>query len=133
MAEPFAIPGDVAVLLGRDLTAAEHDMVSARLDQASAMIRLQVPGLDGRIASGVLSSTVVAGVAADMVLRVVHNPTGVRTTTRAIDDYQRSDTVDSSRSEGALYLSEREAAMLRGRRSRAFSIIPSSGPSWVCG
>ena len=129
MDAPYAIPEDVAALLGRALTDGETAMVGARLEQASAMVRTEVPSVAARLADGSLNSVVVAGVVADMVLRVVQNPRGVRSTQQAIDDYSTSETVDASRSEGALYLSDREVRLLRGRRGRAFTISPDPGPA----
>lgn len=129
MADAFAVTDNVANIW-RPLTPAEEIVVATRLDQASAMIRAAVPDIDSRIVSGTLDRAVVAGVAADMVRRVMINPTAVRQRSQSIDDYQESETVDSSVSEGALYLSPRELTLLLGRRSRAFTIMPSAGPRW---
>lgn len=135
MADAYAVPADVAAIW-RPLTPAEVIAVNARIDQASAIVRSEVPTVDDRIDAGTLDRAVVSGVVADMVRRVMLNPDGVRQRSRSIDDYQESVTVDSSVSESALYLTAREYRLLansgsgRGNGQKAFMINPGTPVFW---
>lgn len=122
----FATPDQVEAIF-RPLTSAEAIVADARLAEASDHIRSEVPTVDARIAAGTLSASLVAGVAAAMVRRVLLNPTVARQKSRSIDDYQETDTLDSSISTGEIYLTPREFRLLTGsrRRSRAFTIVPA--------
>lgn len=104
----------------RPLSDAETLVVTNRLVFASAIVRQRVPDIDDRIASGDIDPVLVAGVVAEAIKRVMINPDGKRAET--IDDY--SYTRDSALSAGSLYLTDDEIALLRGNRSRAFSITP---------
>lgn len=108
-------------LLGRDLTADEEVKAPALLADASAIMRGRFPTLDSN------APATAVGVCCAMVLRVLQNPTGLRSQT--IDDY--SYTIDSARSAGELYLSDQEEEQLRGAKKTAFSITPSA-PAVTC-
>lgn len=100
-------------LIGRSLTADELEKAPTLLADASAIMRERFPTLDAN------TPATAVGVCCAMVLRVLQNPLGKRT--EAIDDY--SYTIDSARSTGELYLTDQEAAQLRGGRRTAFSIV----------
>lgn len=113
----FATVDDLrARLLGRDLTPDEVTKAPALLADASAIMRGRFPALD------LATPGTAVGVCCAMVLRVLQNPQGKRS--EAIDDY--SYTIDSARSAGELYLTEQEAAQLRGSARTSFSIVPFS-------
>lgn len=78
---------DVADELGRSSISdpGEVAQVNAWLRRAEATIKVRVPDLDSRIASGALSTEVVAGVEAAIVARKVLNPEGKQN--ERIDDY----------------------------------------------
>lgn len=118
----------------RPLTATESAVAAAYLDQASALAR-QRTLVDTRLADEDYLDTwpdyptVVVGVIADMVLRVMRNPEGKRSET--IDDY--SYTRDNAVSTGGLYLSDAEAALLNGvsaSNAGAFSIRAVADPGY---
>jgi hypothetical protein len=123
--EPFATTDEVEELW-RPLTDAELEVVEARLAQASRVIRHHFSNVDARITAGELDADLVADIAAEMVLRYMRNPEGVRSET--IQDY--SFTRDQTVSAGSIYLTEAEMTMLTpaaiGRRSEAFT-VPQCG------
>lgn len=129
MGVPLATWSDVEAIW-RPLSDQEKLIANTRCAQASDYIRARVPNIDDRIASGTIDSGMVAAIVADMVLRVMINPERARSVSRAIADYQRTVTIDQSVSAGALYLTNDELMILRGRRSRAFTIMPSPGERW---
>lgn len=82
---PLAAPEDVAARW-RVLTAAEEDVASAFIDDASAILRQKVSSVDGRLADGSLSADLVAMVVAGMVRRLMQSPPpGMSSWT--VDDY----------------------------------------------
>jgi hypothetical protein len=109
----YADPSDVAVRLGRDLTAAEVGQAFAMLDDVEAEIRMRVSDLDGRTAD-VNYLALVVRVESAAVKRVLMNPGAVRQHSESLDDYSQSDTIDSAVSTGALYVSDDEWALLDG-------------------
>ncbi|WP_151898278.1 MULTISPECIES: hypothetical protein [unclassified Streptomyces] len=114
----FATVEDLrARLLGRDLTTDEEAKAPALLTDATAIILARFPYLDP-----LAPPPVAVGVCCAMVLRVLRNPSGLRT--EAIDDY--SYTIDSSRSAGELYLTQEEARTLRSTLGVVFSITPGA-------
>ncbi|TDB98252.1 hypothetical protein E1091_07835, partial [Micromonospora fluostatini] len=65
---PLATAEQLAAVF-RPLSDEEAQVVTARLAQASAMLRRRWPDLDARIASGELPATLAAAAAVGMVLR----------------------------------------------------------------
>ena len=106
----------------RPLSPDEQGGAQARLDRASALIRNAVPNVDARIASDDNYRLLAAGVAVDMVLRVLKNPDAK--SEEAVDDYRYKR--DASVAGGNLYLGDDELSLLLGvrRRGGAFSIVP---------
>lgn len=130
--DPFATPGDIEAIW-RPLTDAETGKAVARIEQASRLVRREVPlvkGLtvDQRITAGTLTVDDVRDVVSEMVLRTFTLTPYVRQQSVAVDDGSKSNTFDSSVSDkGGVYLTEAELRTLSGRRSsggRAFTIIP---------
>lgn len=123
----------------RALTDDEIVMVSARIAEASQMIRDEVPLVDGldvdeRILSGALKAVTVRNVVVSMVERVVVPARFVRQASVAVDDGSRSETIDSSVSSGEMFITANEMRRLMGRRvvgrQVAFMVNPMSG-SWT--
>jgi hypothetical protein len=111
----YSSVADVATMLQRevsDLTIGEADKITLLLQNAAALLQVQVPQLDARIAAGSLDADVVAAVSTAMVHRVMLNPDGRRQNTVSVDDASTSWTVDVAVSTGALYLSDQERAVL---------------------
>lgn len=129
--DPFAIPSDLESIW-RPLSDDEALVVLARLDQASQIVRDEVPlvgglDVDARIAAGSLSALTARDVVVAMVHRVMLNPAGIRSEGSG----PFTVTYDQELSSGEMHLTGRELARLSGRgRSpqRAFTITPGSGP-----
>lgn len=102
----------------RPLTAAEQARVTVLLDDASAIIRAQMPNLPDP------PPETVVGVVCAMVARAIRNPEGKRSET--IDDY--SYTRDNAVSTGDLYLADAERDLLGSPGGGAFSITPLYPP-----
>lgn len=79
---------DVADSLGRPIAAgAETTQVQTWLDRVENRIRARVPGFDTLILDAVYAAA-VRGVEVDVVIRRIHNPTGIKS--ERIDDYATS-------------------------------------------
>lgn len=135
MSDPFATVSDLQDIW-RPLTPAEMATAAARITQASEYIRQQFRlasrDVDAEISAGKLAAPLLRGITVDMVHRIMLNPNKLRSSTRSIDDYQRSDTLDNAISAGDLYLTDNELALLgldRAGRGKAFSIRPDPGPA----
>ncbi len=131
----FAEVEDVEFIWGQPLADAARVRVEARLAQASAIVRqadtlIGGKSVDERAAESATFATVVRGVVADMVHRLLMNPQG-RLEVATDDSRVR---FDASVSTGALYLSDAERSILFGAaasgraRARAFTITPGPGP-----
>jgi hypothetical protein len=105
----------------RSLADAEKATAEAWLDDAWAIIQLQVPGLPQRVTSGELPNDVVKAIVAAMVIRVLRNPEAIRSWT--VDD--ASFTRDTALSAGLLYATPDELALLSTSTSGAFTIRPA--------
>lgn len=93
----------------RSLSIEEIAVAETLCARASAMIRTSVAGVDARVTTDSDYATVVTGVVADMVKRVLVNPDCRRE--GGIDDARW--TLDQAVSTGALYVSAEEYAALR--------------------
>lgn len=109
----------------RTLTDAETLVAATRLTFASAIVRQEVSDVDSRILAGSLDAALVAGVVADMVIRVLRNPEGWSQQQYSIDDYSETNRRDEALSDGSLYLTQAERALLMVRLGGAFTIVPS--------
>jgi hypothetical protein len=98
----------------RPVASDEEPRVGALLDDATAIIRAQVPQLTDP------PPATVVNVVCAMVARVIRNPDGKRSET--IDDY--SFTRDNAVSVGGLYLTEAEKDVLTSPGAGAFTITP---------
>lgn len=121
---PLATPEDVAATW-RALTAAEEDVASALIDEASLIIRQRVTSVDARITAGTLSADLVASVVARMVRRLMQAPPpGMQSWT--VDDYTERYTEVVAR----LVLDGDDLDLLSpaGATTGAFTIRPSYTP-----
>lgn len=135
---PFADYMDVQGIW-RTLTDDEIIRVTARIAEASQMIRDEVPLVEGldvdeRITANLLNAATVKNVVVSMVERVVVPARFVRQSSVAVDDGSHSETIDSSVSSGEMFISSNELRRLLGRRvvgrQLAFMVNPMSG-SWT--
>jgi hypothetical protein len=134
---PYVTPDDVAARIGRPLTAAEAEQVAVWEADLVALVEAKGVDLAARIASGALSAAVVTAVFASAIIRVLRNPKGLRQRTESIDDYSITETVDTTASAGAIYLSDDEWDLLApGSTGEAFTIRSYGEPghrygAWV--
>lgn len=131
--KPLAVLGHVAEQFGT-LTPAQEGLTKALLRAASALVRSQFPDVDEQIASGLLDPDVVALAVTNMVLRVLRNPSGLRSQTIGPFSY----TYDTTLAAGALVIGPAEVGMLTpvtvAAASAAFAIgtariTPGMAPS----
>lgn len=104
---PLAAIGDVTGQFGQ-LTAAQEGTTSFLLRAASAMVRHNFPYVDLQLLSGRLNPEVVAVAVANMVLRVLRNPNGLKAET--VGPFSR--TYDTGLAAGLLVITANEAGML---------------------
>jgi hypothetical protein len=103
---PLAAVGDVAAQAGT-LTPAQEGLTSWLLRAASKMVRSQFPLIDAHLVAGTLDPDVVALGVANMVLRVLRNPGGLRAET--VGPFSR--TYDVGDAAGLLAISAQETKM----------------------
>ena len=120
----FANAGDVAARMGRALTAAESAQADAILGDVETIIRSRVGDLDSRIQTDALFVDLLVLVEAKAARRVMLNPQGIRQHSEGVDDFQQSDTFDTSISGSDTYLTDDEWALLGAgsARSGSFSL-----------
>lgn len=103
---PLAAVGDVVAQYGT-MTAAQEGLTSWLLRAASSLVRARYPLIDSWIAAGRIDPNVVALAVANMILRVLRNPGGLRAET--VGPFSR--TYDTGDAAGLLVVSAQEAAM----------------------
>lgn len=119
----FATTDDVASRW-RTLTTAEEDVAETLLDDASAMLREAVTGIDALITAGDIDRATALRVVAFAVIRAMRNPGGVESRTHSIDDYTTTERYAAD-ARGQLYLSSEDfAAVTPAGSSEAFTITP---------
>lgn len=140
MGAPFADLSNVEDIWRPVTSEAEANRVSARLDEASQMIRDETPlvgGLtvDQRLAAGTLSAETVRFIVVAMVERMVLPGRYVRQESTSVDDGTVSRTIDNSVSAGGMFIAPDEMRRLMGLkklRRGAFTITPGAGQPWIC-
>lgn len=121
----YATVADVEARIGRALTDAEQQQVTAWLDDIEAEIRHRITDLDTRATEDAAYKAMVVRVEAAAVIRVLRNPDGKLT--ERIDDY--SWTRDTSTASGQLTLLPEEWELLSPSVSTgAWTIRPAGVP-----
>lgn len=106
-----------------DTELAEH------VQDAEGLILDEFPDIPQRIADKTLKKRTVVRVGARMVLRLLHNPDGARTTQESAGEFSQSRTIAGD-TLGEVYLSEADRAELIDRspatrkQPRAFTLLP---------
>lgn len=105
---------NVAARLGRPISATnEVAQVQAWIDDVEdTIIRPRIGDLAELIADERLSEATLVRVVASAVIRKIQNPEGLRTVSRALDDWQTTATRDKVLSDGQLRLTDEEWADL---------------------
>ena len=123
----FASAGDVAARLGRTLTSAESSQADAILDDVETIIRSRLGSIEDRVSSDALFLDLVILVEAKAARRVMLNPQGIRQHSEGVDDFQQSDTFDTSISGSDTYLTDDEWALLGAGSARSGSFSMAVG------
>lgn len=112
MAEQLVTANDVEErLLNRTFTDDEKLVINHWIGDLLAEIRLSIVDLD-ELAEDPDYLATLKRVIYSAVKRVLDNPRGLRQMSISIDDYTRSETIDSTASAGVLYLTDQEWAQL---------------------
>lgn len=126
---PLATLGEYTDLYGA-LTATRAATCRALLKRASQLVRDSYPGIDERIASGIVSADSAGLAVLNMVARVMRNPDGLRSQT--IGPISRS--FDADAASGMLQITTADAGMLippantgRGVRGRIGTVRVTGG------
>jgi hypothetical protein len=109
----------------RELTAAETTVADKLLTRAAAILPSQSPGLLDRLTAGTVPPEAVEQVLIDSVIRVLRNPEGWKSGSRAVDDYRESFEWDERAAMAGLHFTAAELATLTGSprsRGKAFTI-----------
>lgn len=139
MAEPLVTAEDVEErLLNRTFTDDEKLVINHWIGDLLAEIRLSIVDLD-KLAEDADYLATLKRVIYASVKRVLDNPRGLRQMSISIDDYTRSETIDSTASAGVLYLTDAEwSQLVPSLDGDVFSIriMPAPGPgpaggSWI--
>jgi hypothetical protein len=104
---PFAAVGDVGAQYG-PMTAAEESLAGWLLRAASNMVRSRRPTIDQQIAAGLVSQDMAALAVTNMVLRVMRNPSGLRSET--VGPFSRS--YDTTVAAGLLVFTDDEEQLI---------------------
>lgn len=104
---PFAAVGDVAAQYG-SMTPAEESLAGWLLRAASNMVRARRPTIDQQIAAGRVSQDMAALAVTNMVLRVMRNPSGLRSET--VGPFSRS--YDTTVAAGLLVFTDDEDQLI---------------------
>jgi hypothetical protein len=117
----------------RALTSTEEALAEVLLARASIWLRAWFPDLDDRVTAGTLDAAVPRMVAASMVKRAMLNADteGVKQSalTQAMGSIQATESRTYSNPDGALYVTEAEAALLSGTAERT---VTSGAVSMTC-
>lgn len=116
-------------LLGRTLSPDEQATVTIWIEDLSSDIRKRIPDVDARVAEDPDFANTVKRVITASIKRVLDNPKGLRQRTVSIDDYSTTETVDTTASSGALFVSDEDWGLLTpATASEAFTIRPYGAP-----
>lgn len=119
-----------ARLLDRTLTEPQQATVTVWIGDLSADIRQRIPDVDDQVAASADFAKTVKRVIAGTIKRVLDNPKGLRQSTVSVDDYSRTETVDTTGSSGKLQLSDDDwDDLMPAASGDSFSIrlIPTPG------
>jgi hypothetical protein len=115
---PLATVGEIGEEFG-SMTAAQEALAEVLLRRASAMVRGMYPDLATRIGAGQLDANLAAQAALNMVLRVMRNPSGLRSKT--VGPF--TETYDTTQATGLLQLTPAETQLLVAPTSAVASTI----------
>lgn len=127
--DALVTPDDVENrLMGKTFTDAEWAVVAVWIEDLEADIRTRISNLTELAAQPAYFST-LKRVITSAIKRVLDNPKGLRQMSISIDDYTRSETIDSTASAGLLYIADEDWSLLvPALDGDAFSIRSAGEP-----
>lgn len=125
-------PRDVeSRLMGKTFTDAETAVIEVWIEDLEADIRARVDDLDS-LAGNPIYMNKLKRVITSSIKRVLDNPRGLRQMSISIDDYVRSETVDSTASAGLLYISDEDwESLIPELVGEAFSVRTVATPGFA--
>lgn len=125
-------PADVqARLMNKTFTADESAVVTFWIEDLEADIRARISDLDALAQESAYLST-LKRVITSAVKRVLDNPRGLRQMSVTMDDYTRSETIDSTASAGLLYIADEDWSLLvPALDGEAFSVRTVATPGFA--
>lgn len=108
---------------------ATDEELAEHVEDANGLILDEFPDIPDRLAKGTLRKSTVIRVGARMVLRLLNNPSGVRTEQETAGEFSQSRTVTGDVL-GEIHLSDRDRAELTDRTPtdrtapKAFTLMP---------
>lgn len=119
-------------LLDRTLTVSQQTTVGVWIGDLSADIRQRISDVDAQVGASEDFAKTVKRVIAGAIKRVLDNPKGLRQSTVSVDDYSKTETVDTTGSSGKLQLSEDDwDDLLPASSGDAFSIRLVATPGYA--
>lgn len=127
--DALVTPDDVeARLMGKTFNDAEWAVVAVWIGDLEADIRTRIANLDTLTENPGYLAT-LKRVITSAIKRVLDNPKGLRQMSISIDDYTRSETIDSTASAGLLYIADEDWSLLvPALDGDAFSIRSAGEP-----
>jgi len=118
-------------LLNKTFTNEERAVIDRWIGDLLSEVRLSITNLDDLANNDNYLNTLKRVVHAS-VKRVLDNPRGLRQLSISVDDYTRSETIDSSASAGVLYLNDDQWAQLVPELAgESFSIRLGGSPGFA--
>lgn len=132
MADQLVTASDVEKrLLNKTFTDDERKVIDVWIGDLLAEILLSIDDLDELAKDSNYLATLQRMITAS-VKRVLDNPRGLRQMSISIDDYTRSETIDSTSSAGLLYLTSDEwAQLVPALEGDSFSIRLGGSPGFA--
>lgn len=96
----------------RPLSTAEAGTLTGKSADAWARLVARRPSLEKDIEDEVVSEAAVKSAMTSMIIRVFKNPDSARQISKAVDDWSKSLTLDSTISSGEMYVNEYEAGLI---------------------
>lgn len=120
MAAPFAVYQDVEARW-HSLSPAEEITAAVLIDDASALLRAEFPGLDSQIASGSMDAGLLVIVVSNMVKRAMLAPAdGISQSSETVGPYSHGQSYANPL--GNVFLTASERTLILGRQPLGVSV-----------
>lgn len=123
----YVTVGDVRARFEEDIPAADEPKLQQKLDDAEVYLAREVGDLANLLAGGKVTDAELRIVLCNMVIRVLRNPSGIRSETAG----PFSRTLDANVSSGKLFLTREDKALLGLRRGAVSAELVDESLWWV--